>query len=262
MKLALYQGPSPAGDPEAAFETLEGKLLAAAAAGAEMAVFPELFLPGYNQPDLHRTLAQPQGGAWEERFSALAQTAGCGLTIGWAERDGEDLFNAASCFDAAGRKLAHYRKLQLFGAMEQSVFTPGTDYEVFDLDGIRTALLICYDVEFAPHCRALKERGSELLLVPTANPAGFEHVSDVLLPARAVENNLTIAYANYCGSDDGLAFGGKSLAIGPDGEIQAKAGTAETLLITDLSGSGTIDPSRISTQIHDFREASGRHDQL
>ena len=46
MRLALYQGPSPAGDPEAAFATIEGKLLAAAAAGADMMLFPELFLPG------------------------------------------------------------------------------------------------------------------------------------------------------------------------------------------------------------------------
>lgn len=262
MKLALYQGPSPAGDPDAAFETLEGKLLAAAAAGAEMAVFPELFLPGYNQPERHRALAQPQGGAWEERLSVLARTAGCGLAVGWAERDGAQLFNAASCFDASGRKLAHYRKLQLFGAMEQSVFAAGADYEVFDLGGIRTALLICYDVEFAPHCRALKERGAELLLVPTANPAGFEHVSDLLLPARAVENNLIIAYANYCGRDNGLAFAGGSMVAGPDGEILAKAGKAETLLITDLAGVEAIDTSRISTQIHDFREAPRRHDQL
>lgn len=262
MKLALYQGPSPAGDPEAAFEILESKLSAAAAAGAEMAVFPELFLPGYNQPDLHRALAQPQGGTWEARLSALARTNRCGLTLGWAEREGEHVFNAAGCFDAAGLKLAHYRKLQLFGAMEQSVFAPGTGYEIFDLGGIRTALLICYDVEFAPHCRALKERGAELLLVPTANPAGFEHVSDVLLPARAVENNLTIAYANYCGRDNGLTFAGGSLVAGPDGEILAKTGKAETLLITDLAGVDAIDTSRISTQHHDFREAPRRHDQL
>ena len=262
MKLALYQGPSPAGDPEAAFETIEGKLLAASAAGASMAVFPELFLPGYNQPQLHPSLAQPQGGPWEGRLAALARQAGCGLTIGWAERDGERLYNAAGCFDDQGRKLAHYRKLQLFGEMEQSIFTPGADYALFNLNGVRTALLICYDVEFAPHCRALKERGAELLLVPTANPAGFGHVSDILLPARAVETNMTIAYANYCGADNGLAFGGGSLAIAPDSEILAKAGRAEALLITDLGSVEALDTTRISTQIHDYREASGRHDQL
>ncbi|WP_282607349.1 carbon-nitrogen hydrolase family protein [Pelagibius sp. Alg239-R121] len=262
MKLALYQGPSPSGNLEAAFETIEGKLLAAAAAGADMVVFPELFLPGYNQRQLHPSLAQPQGGPWEAQLAVLAKSTGCGLTIGWAERDGAQLYNAASTFDRHGRRLAHYRKLQLFGEMEQSVFIPGADYELFDLDGIRAGLLICYDVEFAPHCGALKKRGAELLLVPTANPAGFEHVSDVLLPARAVETNMTIAYANYCGSDSGLTFGGSSILLGPDGGILVKAGKTEALLIADLDGCADIDPTRISTQYHDFREAPGRHDQL
>lgn len=262
MKLALYQGPSPAGDPAAAFATVEGKLLAAAAAGAEMAVFPELFLPGYNQPQLHPSLAQPQGGPWEERLAALAKSANCGLTIGWAERDGDRLYNSASAFDARGRRLAHYRKRQLYGEMERAVFTAGSDYLLFEMGGIRTGILICYDVEFAQHCRAMKERGAELLLVPTANPAGFEHVPDVLLPARAIETNMTIAYANYCGQDKGLSFGGGSLLIGPDGQNLAKAGRSETLLITDLGGGTDIDPTRISTQIKDFREATGTHDQF
>lgn len=262
MKLALYQGPSPAGDPEAAFATIEGKLLAAAAAGADMMLFPELFLPGYNRPGLHASLAQPQGGAWEQRLAALARGAGCGLTIGWAERESEAIYNAASCFDATGKRLAHYRKLQLFGEMERSVFTPGTAYEIFSLAGRRAALLICYDVEFAAHCRALGEQGVDLLLVPTANPAGYEHVPDVLLPARVLETNMTIAYANYCGSDGGLAFGGGSLAIGPGGELLAKAGATEALLITELKDAGTAAPALISTQLQDFREAPGRHDKL
>ncbi len=262
MKLALYQGPSPAGDPDAAFAVIEGKLRASAASGADMVVFPELFLPGYNQPQLHASLAQPQGGPWEVQLASLAKSANCGLTIGWAERDDDHLYNSASAFNAQGQRLAHYRKLQLYGEMERSVFTPGCDYVLFELGGIQTGLLICYDVEFAQHCRAMKERGAELLLVPTANPAGFEHVPDVLLPARALETNITIAYANYCGRDEELSFGGRSLLVGPDGVELARAGHSEALLITDLNGNSDIDPLRTSAQLKDFREASGTHDQL
>ncbi|TQV82057.1 carbon-nitrogen hydrolase family protein [Denitrobaculum tricleocarpae] len=262
MKLALYQGPSPAGDPDAAFTAIEGKLLVSAAAGADMVVFPELFLPGYNQPQLHASLAQPQGGPWAARLSALAKSANCGLTIGWAEREGKHLYNSASVFDARGQRLAHYRKLQLYGEMERSVFVPGSDYVLFQLGGVRGGLLICYDVEFAQHCRALRELGAELLLVPTANPSGFEHVQDILLPARALETNMTIAYANYCGQDGELSFGGRSLLVGPDGNDLASAGHSETLLITDLNDNSDIDPLRVSAQLKDFREASGTHDQL
>ncbi len=80
MKIALYQGPSPAGATEAAFATIERVLAAAAAAGARMAVFPELFLPGYNLADL-AAQAQPADGDWSQRLAALAAAAGCGLTV-------------------------------------------------------------------------------------------------------------------------------------------------------------------------------------
>ena len=84
MKLALYQGPSPQGDADAVFSTAEAMLASAAVAGATMLVFPELFLPGYNQPEHHHPMAQPQGGPWEQRLGTLAKKAGCGITIGWA----------------------------------------------------------------------------------------------------------------------------------------------------------------------------------
>jgi nitrilase len=252
MKLALYQGPPIQGDIEAGFARLKAQLGAAALAGADMAVFPELFLPGYNQPGLHPTLAQPLGGDWTTRFAALAAGAGCGLTIGWAERDGDTCYNAATTFDAAGAVLGHYRKIQLYGPMEQNSFAFGDAFTVFDFMGHKTALMICYDIEFAHHVRALADMGVTLILVPTANPAGFEHVSRVLVPARASEYVLTIAYANFCGTENGLAFGGHSVIVGPDALPLAAAGTTETLLVTDISK--PHDPAMLSTQAADYRE--------
>ena len=98
MKLALYQGAPTDGDIEGAFARIESVLAASRAMDVEMAVLPELFLPGYNRPDLHSALSQPQGGDWECRLSGLCRAAGVGLTLGWAERDGDRVFNAASCF--------------------------------------------------------------------------------------------------------------------------------------------------------------------
>ncbi|WP_300436349.1 carbon-nitrogen hydrolase family protein [uncultured Mameliella sp.] len=254
MKLALYQGAPTDGDIEGAFARIESVLAAARAMDVDMAVLPELFLPGYNRPDLHSALSQPQGGDWECRLSALCRAAGVGLTLGWAERDGDRVFNAASCFDQAGAKLAHYRKVQLFGPMEAASFEPGEAYSTFDLGGFRAALLICYDVEFAHHVTVLSGRGVDLLLVPTANPAGFENVADVLVPARAFENAMTVVYANYHGNEVGLEFGGRSAIVGPDGNILARAGTGEALLIADLRHRDRLDASLLSTQKRDRRE--------
>ncbi|SDL23968.1 carbon-nitrogen hydrolase family protein [Aliiruegeria lutimaris] len=252
MKLALYQGPPAQGDPEAAFARLELQLHAAALAGARILVAPELFLPGYNQPELHKTAAQPLGGAWFQRLGAMARHADCGLTVGWAERAGAAVFNAATAFDRDGEMLGHYRKIQLFGPMEQASFQSGGSYCVFELDGVPTGLLICYDVEFAPHVWALAERGVKLLLVPTANPAGFGHVADSFIPARAGEMDMTIVYANYCGAEDDLRFGGDSLIAGPDSRIIARAGRSEALLIAE---NGPAPESALrSTQLSDFRK--------
>ena len=253
MKIALHQGPAIGGATEEAFAVIESRLAAAAAAGARMAVFPELYLPGYNRPDLHGALAQPVDSAWDGRLAGLARAAGCGLTIGWAERDGDAVYTAASCFSPAGERIAHYRKIQLFGPMENASFRPGGDYCLFELEGMKTALLICYDVEFAAHCRALAERGADLILVPTANPAGCEYVSQILVPARAVEMGLTIAYANYCGTEGDIAYGGHSVIAGPDGRALVAAGPGEAFLVADLAANSAIPQTRLSRQLEDYR---------
>ncbi len=256
MKLALYQGPVIDGATGEAFAKIREVLTAAAAAGTRMALFPELFLPGYNHPEHHAALAQPQGGAWITALSALARETGCGLTIGWAEAADGTVYNAATTIDASGALRGHYRKIQLYGPMERASFTPGGGYCLFDLEGMTCALLICYDVEFAPHLLALSEAGAELVLVPTANPQGFEHVQDFLVPARAAELGLIVAYASFCGEDAGLGFSGRSLIAGPDGRALAAAGPGETLLVTDLDAAALVPAARRSTQLSDLRRIS------
>lgn len=257
MILAAYQGPSPEGDLSFAFRKIDETLAQAAKQGAEMVVFPELYLLGYNQMRRHAELAQPIGGDWEMRCAALAQKHQCGLTIGWAERDGKTLYNSASTFDAKGTKLGHYRKIQLWGPVEQSVFAFGDSYTTFTLDGVKTAILICYDVEFAQHCRALADMGVKRIFVPTANPADFSLVCTTLVPARATENNQTIVYANYCGADNGLSFCGQSIIAGPAETILTQATRdAEILLVADLAETNKIEPSLLSTQQADYRKVS------
>ncbi len=257
MKIAAYQGPSPEGDLFYAFRKIDETLAQAAKQGAQMVVFPELYLLGYNQMHRHAELAQSVGGDWEMRCATLAQKHKCGLTIGWAERDGGILYNSASTFDANGTKLGRYRKIQLWGSVEPSVFAFGDSYTTFTLNGVKTAILICYDVEFAQHCRALADMAVKRILVPPANPADFSLVCNTLVPARATENNQTIVYANYCGADNGLSFCGQSIIAGPAETILTQATRdAEILLIADLNETDQIEPSQLSTQQADYRKVS------
>lgn len=250
MRLALLQAPSPAADDEAAFATLAAALNAAGAMGAATLTAPEIYLPGYNQPDIPAR-AQPRGGPWHQRLSSLCRAAGCGIVIGYAERAGERIYNSAIAIDAAGREIAHYRKLQLYGPRENAIYTVGDAYTLFNLHGRTAALLICYDVEFAPHIAALADRGASLILCPTANMLPYTHVARVTVPAMAVNHAVTIAYANFCGSEGDLDYAGGSVIAGPDGEILARAGAHPALLVVDLPAA--YDPARLSTQARDLR---------
>ncbi len=94
MKLAVYQGPSPAGATEDGLATLGRMLRAAGAAGARMAVFPEVFLPGYNVADPGS--AARTTGAWDEVIAPLARAAGCGVIPGGRESRLGHLLHPAS----------------------------------------------------------------------------------------------------------------------------------------------------------------------
>lgn len=248
MRIAVVQGPSPAGATDRALASLKQSLAAAAAAGARVVLFPELYLPGYN-------VADPAADArtardWDAALGPLAAVTGCALVVGVAERDGDALYNSAIAWDAGGRRLALYRKTQLYGERERRLFRPGDRYATFDLDGTSAALLICYDIEFPPLVRELSDRGVRLILCPTANMQPFAHVPTLTVPAQAVMHGVAIAYANHCGAEGDLTYTGGSCLVAADGTALAQAGPGPALLIADLL---PPDPARLSTQARDLR---------
>jgi predicted amidohydrolase len=249
MRLALWQGNSPAGDLDRALAEAEAALTAAAAMGAAALVLPEVWLPGYNQTDIPAralTLDSPP----LRHLAGLAKATGTALVLGYAERAGDIVYNAAACFGPDGALLANYRKVQLYGTREAAIYRPGDTWAIFPLSGETVAILICYDVEFAPHVKSLADRGVTTLLVPTANMQPFTHVARHTVPAMAANHGVTIAYANYCGAEGDLAYVGLSLIAGPHGEILAQAGDAPALLIADIP---PRDPARLSAQAADLR---------
>lgn len=260
MKLAIWQSEPTNGRIEAVFPAICTQLQAVAKAGAKLLLLPELFLPGYNRPDLHSALAQSIDGEWMSRLRKMANDAGCGLCLGWAERDGDRVYNAATTIGPDGSILGHYRKIQLYGPMEQSSFARGESLcAPFQIGGRRASMLICYDIEFPGHAEGLRRAGIDLILVPTANPAGFEHVQRRLVPTRAHEVDAVVAYANLVGSEGDVTFGGLSVIAGPDGEALASAGSrGAAVLIVDLAAADAVPRSLRSEQWQEFRPAKGQ----
>jgi len=143
------------------------------------------------------------------------------------------IYNSANLVDGDKLLLTH-RKMQLFGELDRARFTPGPSApDVVCLRGRAVSLLICFDVEFPETVRAAAHTGADLVLVPTANMRGFESVNRVLVPARAIENGVTVAYANWVGTEGGQDYCGLSAVAAPDGTVRWAAEDGEDLVVTD-----------------------------
>lgn len=250
FRLALLQAQSPQGDEGAAFAAIEQAAAASSTVSADLLLCPEAFLPGYN---LGQMVSQPIDGPWVAQLSAIARRHAIAIVCGFSEQSEGNAYNSAVAVGVDGEVMASFRKVQLWGDREKSIWTPGDGFTTFDFRGRRIGMLICYDVEFPEHVRALVRRGVDLVLVPTANPEPFDNVNRFSVPARAMENAITVAYANYCGPDGDITFCGRSLVAGPEGEPLASAGTSPALLITDIpAASGPLD--RPAEHLNDLRE--------
>ncbi len=231
MKIALFQSRGVPGNVAANLAAIRRAATDAAAAGARLIVFPEAFLTGYNIGGLVRDLAEPEDGPSLLELRRIAADAGIAILCGYCERDGERIYNAAALLDRHGEPRLNYRKTHLYGAVDRAAFTPGDELTVATIDGLRIGVLICYDIEFPEAARLLALAGAQLVAVPTSLMSPFDWVSRILVPARAAENQVFVAYANRVGSEDEIAYVGQSCVAGPDGTLLASAGPQEEALL-------------------------------
>jgi predicted amidohydrolase len=186
-------------------------------------------------------LAEDAGGPTEAAVAQIARRHHLAIVYGHPERapgDNDRAYNAATMIGPDGVVRGRHRKVHLYGDLDRAQFVPGGERPAaFDVDGSRVGMLICYDVEFPEAVRSLAVDGARAVFVPTANMAGCDEVQEVLVRARACENNCGVAYANYCGADDVFEYNGLSTICGPGGEVLAQADAkGEELIIADLPG--------------------------
>ena len=255
---ALWQCPYAANTAEA-LARLDTAAAEARAQGAELLVCPEMSLTGYQiGAAAVATLAEPADGPLAQAVAAIAQRHGIAIVHGYPEHNPQGRpFNAVQFIDANGKRLANYRKTHLFGDIDRAQFSPGPQAPaVFEWNGWRLGLLICYDIEFPEPARDLALQGADVLLVPTANMVDFDEVQRVLLPARALENRVFVAYANACGHEGSTTYGGLSTVCAPMGEMLMQGGRDEGLLLATLTRTA-LHSGRTSSQLPDRRTDLG-----
>lgn len=292
LKIATAQFENRSGDKEYNLSVIEQLAGAAAAEGAKAIAFHECSITGYTfarhlSREQMLELAEPiPGGASLERLRQIAERHDMAILAGLFEKDADEkLYKAYVCVDKNGL-VARYRKLHPF---INPYLSPGMEYCVFDLNGWKCGILICYDNNVVENVRATALLGAQVIFMPhvtmcTPSPrpgAGFvepalweNRVSDPTslrlefdgpkgrmwlmkwLPSRAWDNGIYLVFANPIGMDDDQLKNGCSMIIDPHGDIIAECRKLDNDYVT-----ATLEPEKL-TQAGGYRYTKARRPEL
>lgn len=225
LTVALLQLASCHGDQERALCVGEAACREAARHGADLAVFPELWIIGYtgyaDAPEEYDEVgaetpaarearlawqrqAIARDSAWVRHFASLAASLQMAIAITYLEEWPGAPRNTVTLFDRHGREALTYAKVPtakvhtcVFGM--EAALTPGDSFPVASLDAaageVRVGAMICFDREFPEGARLLMLGGAEIIITPNACPLEANRLGQ--FRARAYENAVAVAMANY-----------------------------------------------------------------
>jgi len=233
---------------------------------AQIISFPELFLTGYAFESNESAYAIAKTSQeMHELIAPIAQEIGIAIICPYPQKDvvegQQRYYDAMVLVDAKGELLKNYKKTHLWGPGEQSLWdfgyaseSEGEAYSVVKVNDFPIGLLNCYEAEFAELTRILVTKGAKLVIIPTAadlasvingqwTQKSYPDISQNLIPARALENEIFVTYSNYTGTgyimqegkrSDQVTYLGNSTIANPHGEIVVTANhDEEVMLIAD-----------------------------
>jgi predicted amidohydrolase len=215
----------------------------------KIVVFPELSLTGYLPRDDLYGLAESMSGPHMKAIQKLAKETKKDIVFGCPTRDERvpgQVYN--SCILATGMgKLYRYNKMFLptFGPFEEKVFfAEGKEAVVGDGKHAKIGLMICYDAFFPELAKLETLMGAEILVNISAAPTTSRPFFRRVMPGRAVENALYVAYCNLVGVHGSLVFGGSSVLYGPRGDELARGRDLEEDVVEGTIDLGDIEVAR------------------
>lgn len=222
-------------DPDANARFAIDELQRLAGQGVDLAIFPEAFLTGYcvSSREAALDVAIPRSHPSLARIRAEVDACGVMAIVGFAERDGETLYNSAALFEP-GVEPRWYRKTHLPELGFDKFAKPGDSLEVFETKIGRIGLLICFDSRHPEATKTLALKGADLVCLPTNWPEGANITADVICVSRAAENRVFFATCDRVGEENGFRFIGKSKIIGVTGAILASAGSEAETIVADV----------------------------
>lgn len=210
----------------------------AAAAAADLVVFPECALTGYvfhsREEALHYAETVP--GPATEVVAGLCRELGVHVIFGLLEADSVNLYNAAVLVGPEGL-VGGYRKNHLpYLGVDRFVDPGNRPFRVHETPVGNIGMHICYDCNFPESARVMTLQGADILALPTNWPTGRGHISRYVINTRALENKVHVVAVDRVGVERGVRFLGRSKIANAWGDTQA-AGSArrEEILYADLS---------------------------
>lgn len=270
MKIALVSARPRIADKKTNIETMKKYVKKEK---ADLYVFGELFLCGYRCKDEFRDLAEPLEGEAVFEMKKIASENDCYIIFGMPLKDNavKGLVKNAAVLVHPDGKVDVYKKwfLPTFGPFEEKIFfDEGEDLKVFETRFGKIGMFICYDIYFPEIAKAYTLQGADLLVCISASPSTTRKYFERLLPARAIENTVFVAYANLVGTQEDLVFWGGSQLYTPLGELLAKTTLfKEEMVVADIDVA-TLEQVRTARPVirdlrpeiyHDLYELSRRH---
>ncbi len=236
MRVAVFQSDADVSAPAERIAKLEKALeQQKEQQKTDLFVCPELFSSGYNIGERLKSYAESQSGEIAVRVSELAKKYKTAIVYGYPELADDTIYNSALCIDMHGKIIANHRKLLLPPGFEADHFSSGDGMTYFSINGFKFCILICYDAEFPESVRAAALAGSHVVIIPTALAENWGVVSEKVMPSRAFENGIWVAYANHSGTENGLSYYGGSCIVKPDGIDAVRAGINEEVIYSDIT---------------------------
>lgn len=256
IKVAAAQtGPVLSEDMRPGVEVACGMIEKAARQGAGIVCFSELFLtpffPNQLRSDYEHFFLELPSPITDPLFETARRNA-IALVFPYGEKAGQYYYNATAVYDRAGKHIGTYRKTHIpailpsgnnggTGSYEKFYFTPGDSLPIFEMEGVRFGIQICYDRKFPEGSRALALQGAEIIFMPICAATYGENVLrgntwELPLQGRAYENGVYVVAVNRAGDENGRRHIGKSMIVSPVGAtVMAVAGMDEPeLLVQEL----------------------------
>jgi NAD+ synthase len=228
LSIAVAQVNPTVGDLKGNLALIRKARAAAAGQGADLIVFPELSVAGYQPEDLVLKPAFLDAcRAATEELARDTADGGPALLVGAPWREGERPYNAALLLDAGRIAAQRYKQdLPNYGVFDDKrVFAAGKPQGPVVFRGARLGIMICEDMWTPDVAETLAESGAELMIVPNGSPFEVDKLDRrvQLAVARVVETGLPLIYVNQVGGQDEIVYDGGSFAIGADRRMAFQA---------------------------------------